>query len=146
MCMIHDKDTNKVVVLDKEKKKGWEGMTFPGGHVEMGESIYDSCLREVYEETGLKVDKLVLKGLVHWESPHKDLKEIGLLYYSSDFSGTLIESCHEGRLFWMDLEAFIDQEGKSDSMDDMLKIYLDQDLSEAMAMVREDGTLDFKYY
>lgn len=143
--MIHDKKTNKVVVLDKEKKKGWEGLTFPGGHLEMGESIYESCLREVFEETGLRVTNLDLKGLVHWESSEEDLKEVGFLYYTDRFEGDLIESCHEGSLSWMDLEEFIGRKDKSDSMDQMLRVYLDDHINEAMAYVT-DKELNFKFY
>lgn len=145
MCMIHDIENNQVVVLDKRIKYGWEGKTFPGGHIEMGESIHDSCVREVYEETGLRVKNLSLRGIAHWETPAKDLKEIGFLYYTNDFEGELIEKCDEGSLYWTDLDDFIDEDGKSDSMDDMLKVFLDDSLSEAMAYV-DKKDLEFKYY
>ncbi len=36
MCMICDGD--RVVVIDRQKKD-WPGVTFPGGHVEEGESF-----------------------------------------------------------------------------------------------------------
>ena len=45
----------------------------------------------------------------------------------------------------MDLNEFIKEEGKSDSMDDMLKIFLNDDLSEAMAFV-DNENLEFRYY
>ena len=52
MCMIcHE---NKVLVQDR-KDPDWPGITFPGGHVEKGESFADAVIREVYEETGLKI-------------------------------------------------------------------------------------------
>jgi 8-oxo-dGTP diphosphatase len=40
----------------------WNGV---GGHVEPGESIAESARRELREETGLEVDDLVLRGVVH---------------------------------------------------------------------------------
>ena len=49
-------DGDKVVVLDKVVREGWEGLTFPGGKVEKNESVRASAIREVREETGLSVD------------------------------------------------------------------------------------------
>ena len=46
MCMICD--GSRVVVIDR-KKQDWPGVTFPGGHVEPGESFSDAVIREVQE-------------------------------------------------------------------------------------------------
>ena len=47
MCMIYDNDGN--VVVQEKLNKNWGGITFPGGHVETGESFVDSVIREVKE-------------------------------------------------------------------------------------------------
>ena len=46
MLKIYNEETGQVLVLDKVKKYGWEGLTFPGGKVEIGESFEDSVTRE----------------------------------------------------------------------------------------------------
>jgi len=66
MCMIIDEVTNKVVVQDKINKPHRRGITFPGGKVENGESIIDSTIREVKEETGFDVKDLKFSGLIDW--------------------------------------------------------------------------------
>ena len=53
MCKIVNPKTKEVLV--QERIKSWEGIAFPGGKVELGESIVPSVKREIYEETGLKI-------------------------------------------------------------------------------------------
>ena len=45
MVMIEDKKSGKVLV--QERIKSWRGVSFPGGHIEPGESFVDSAVREV---------------------------------------------------------------------------------------------------
>ncbi len=52
--IIRDGDRMVLVRRDKEPSRGrW---TFPGGAVELGESLYDAARREALEETGLHVE------------------------------------------------------------------------------------------
>ena len=130
MCMIYDRKNDKILILDKVKKYGWEGLTFVGGHVEKGEVLYDSCVREVFEETGLNVKNLKLKGTVSWIDEINDIRELGFLYYTEDFSGELIENNIEGKLFWM--EEFKNADGKSYSIDKIFTLYLSDNYTELM--------------
>lgn len=130
MCMIYDRENDKILVLDKVKKHGWEGLTFVGGHVEEGEVLYDSCVREVFEETGLTVKNLKLKGTVSWIDEIKDKRELGFLYYTEDFSGELIENNVEGTLSWFGIDEFRNADGKSYSIDKILDLFLNDDYSE----------------
>ena len=64
LCMITKGD--EILVIDRQKKD-WPGITFPGGHVEDDESIVDSVIREVKEETGLDIQQPKLCGITLME-------------------------------------------------------------------------------
>ena len=92
MCMIHNTKTDEVVVLDKIVKEGWEGLTFPGGHVEEGESFFDSVIREIKEETNLNIENPFIKGVIQWiEEGNQKRRSVGILYYTNKYSGVLEE-------------------------------------------------------
>ena len=61
MCMIYD-DAGNILVQDRVSKS-WGGVTFPGGHIEKGESIVESVIREIKEETGLDIKKPKICGV-----------------------------------------------------------------------------------
>jgi 8-oxo-dGTP diphosphatase len=105
MCMIEDTDTGRVLVQHRLPKptNPWCGLTFPGGHVEAGESIMASTVREIREETGLTVSNLRLCGVVEWEVPEKpqhtvwqdnipNSKYIVFMFRTCAFSGELKSS------------------------------------------------------
>lgn len=100
MCMVYD-DEGNVLVQDKVDKK-WSGLTFPGGHIEKGESFVDSVIREVYEETGLTIEKPRICGTKDWLRDDGS-RYLVVFYKTNQFSGEL-KSSHEGEVKWMPLE------------------------------------------
>lgn len=87
MCMICD--GKKVVVIDR-KKEDWPGITFPGGHVESGESFTDAVTREIKEETNLDIYSPKLCGIKDW--CENQCRYVVLLYKATDFIGSLRSS------------------------------------------------------
>jgi 8-oxo-dGTP pyrophosphatase MutT (NUDIX family) len=59
-------EQNRVLLVDPTYKAGWE---FPGGVVERGEAPARAGMREVAEETGIRLDDVPSLLVVDWESP-----------------------------------------------------------------------------
>ena len=121
--MIKINRGNDVLVLDKVKKYGWEGLTFPGGHVEKIESITESVIREAKEETNLDIENIKYVGMISWYDMDNDDRIVGFLYETDDFSGELIKENIEGTLEFIDYEELKNMDGHSDSMDEIFAIY-----------------------
>lgn len=83
LCMITKGD--EILVIDRQKKD-WPGITFPGGHVENDESIVDSVIREVKEETGLDIQSPKLCGVKDWVNSDGS-RYIVFLYTCNTFTG-----------------------------------------------------------
>ena len=137
LCLIEDTSTNKVVLQYRspERYKKWSGYAFPGGHIEEGESIAESVIREVYEETGLTITAPKLVAVKDWE-PDEGGRYIVFCYKATRFSGQLTSS-EEGEVSWIEK----DQLEKLDLSYDMLpllEVLEDPDLSEFYYRKRTD--------
>ena len=125
MCMIYD-DNGNVLVQDKVDDT-WGGLTFPGGHIEKGESFVDSVIREVYEETGLTVSNLRICGTKDWEREDGS-RYLVVLYKTNQFNG-ILKSSEEGKVKWMSLED-MKNGNLAEGMLDVLKVFLEDDVNE----------------
>ena len=103
LCYLEKNDS--YLLLHRIKKQNdinkdkWIGV---GGHFEDFESPDECLVREVFEETGLKLNSYQFRGIVTFVSHDSGEKiyEYMCLYTSSDFSGTMID-CDEGKLEWV---------------------------------------------
>ncbi|MEC5424729.1 8-oxo-dGTP diphosphatase [Virgibacillus sp. C22-A2] len=101
VVMIQDSD--KVLLLDRQHDY-FKGFIPPGGRVDFPESFVDGAIREVKEETGLKVRNLVFKSISDYVNPSVNKRYIMMNYWTKDFTGELFENPPEGELHWVKIE------------------------------------------
>ena len=115
------------VLVEEKLVRNSKGLIFPGGHVESNESVVDSMIREIQEETGLTISNLQFCGIKDWIE-FDGSRYMVFLYKTSTYSGS-IQSSSEGEIFWMPLEELKEKETLW-HLDTMLEIFCDNGFSE----------------
>ena len=130
MCMITDPE-GRVLVQDRLPKpsNAWCGLTFPGGHVESGETVAASVIREVREETGLTITDVVPAGYIQWYNPDRPSQYFVFLFKTSSYSGEL-KGSSEGNVRWMTLDEMLS--GKlAPNMKQYLAVFQNENIPQA---------------
>ncbi len=125
MCMVYDEQGN--VLVEEKILKDRKGIIFPGGHVESNESVVDSVIREIKEETGLSISDVEFCGIKDWIELDGS-RYMVFLYKTNTYSGN-IQSSSEGKVFWMRLEELKKKEALW-HLDMMLEIFCGKKSSE----------------
>ena len=128
MCMICDGKGN-VLVQDKKNNPQWSGWNFPGGHVEPGEYVTPSVIREMQEETGLLIENPKLCGIKEFHKSKDGKRYIVFLYVANRYSGELKPS-NEGDVFWYPLSELRASGKLIDGFEEMLNVFKDDNISE----------------
>ena len=133
MCMITD-PKGRVLVQERLPKpsNAWSGLTFPGGHVEPGETVVASVIREVREETGLTITDVAPAGYIQWYNPERQSQYFVFLFKTSSYSGELKGSA-EGDVKWMTLDEMLS--GKlAPNMKQYLAVFQNENIPQAYGM------------
>lgn len=128
MCMIYK---DEYILIQNRRNPNWPGITFPGGHVEHGESFVESVKREVFEETGLVIENPTLCGVKQFQTM-QDERYVVLFFKTNQFKGEL-KSSEEGDVFWIKKE-------------DLKKYVLANDFLEMFSIFESDKVSEFYYY
>jgi 8-oxo-dGTP diphosphatase len=132
MCLIYNE--SKILVQEKAGTKYPGGLVFPGGHVEPGESLLDSVVREMKEETGLTIYNPQPCGYKDWIL-EDGTRYIVLLYKTDKYEGEIISS-KEGRVFWLDRKD-VPEANLIWNMRELLEIFETDEYSEFFFKVEE---------
>ena len=119
MCMVYKGDE---ILVQNRIKNDWPGINFPGGHVQYNESIEDSCIREIKEETGLTISNLEFVGIFEWNIIDTKTRHLAILYKTNNFTGEL-ESSKEGEMIWLNIKD-INKYKQAIDFDKILKLML----------------------
>jgi 8-oxo-dGTP diphosphatase len=138
MCMVTDGKGN--VLLQDRTDKHWPGMVFPGGHVEPGESFVQSVIREVWEETGIRVEDPKLCGIKQFPTEN-DERYVVLFFKATKFSGEL-KSSDEGEALWVPRSELLKQK-LVHGFEEMLTVFESDEISEVFWNKGEEDCLFF---
>ncbi len=82
-----------------------------GGKLEPGEDIVAGIRREIFEEAGLQVSELLLRGTLNWPGFGSHGEDwFGFVFLITEYSGEPPTHNEEGDLHWVALEALGDLE------------------------------------
>lgn len=132
MCLVYDE--KRILVQEKKGTRHEGGLVFPGGHIEEGESLRDSIIREIKEETGLTIHNPQPCGFKDWIQSD-GTRYIVLLYKTNKFEGEL-KASEEGRVFWLNKED-IPSANLIWNMRELLHIFESDEYSEFFFKVEE---------
>ena len=94
---------HRVKKENDENRDKWIGI---GGKFEEGESPEDCLLREVREETRLRLLRWSYRAIVTFVSDEWGTEYMHL-FTSDSWEGTLRQDCEEGELAWIDRDALL---------------------------------------
>jgi len=134
MCMVSDGNGNVLVQQRTDPK--WKGITFPGGHVEYKESFTEAVIREVWEETGIRIENPVMCGIKQFQTL-TDERYVVFFYKADKYSGEL-KSSREGEVFWVKQSELLNYQVVED-FPDMLKVFESDDIFEFYYYDNESG-------
>ena len=80
-----------------------------GGRIEPDEDIVTAMRREIFEESGLRAERLALRGTISWPGFGKQGQDwFGFIFRIDSWHGELHEGNHEGTLGWVHLASLLE--------------------------------------
>lgn len=103
---------------------GWN--LFPRSHIEKGESIIASVIREVKEETGLDIKNVIPCGFKDWYDFAKEKRYLVFLFKTTSYTGDVLPATREGKNIWMTEQEIKASSNIASDFEEMLDIFLEE--------------------
>lgn len=142
MIMIENPATQEILVENRLNPK-WPGVTFPGGHIEIGETVTESAIREAKEETGLTIVQPKLVGIKEWPLGVTGEHYIVFLYKATKFSGEIC-SGREGEIFWTTRQNLVTYPTPHTFLE-MLKVFDEEQVNELALLEKKAEQWRFEW-
>ena len=112
VILLFSKDTEKLLLVKRNKKtypNMWNGI---GGKIEVGETPIEAAIRECKEETGLTMvnPKLLVTYVYPESNPMNSNTHLSVIYDFIDIEE--VEDNYEGHYEWKDIEFALDFNSK----------------------------------
>jgi 8-oxo-dGTP diphosphatase len=103
------RDGNQLLVVKDQFSTGYK---LPGGHIDNNESIKDALKREVYEETGIKVEFESIVNLGHFTQGQFDVSNLYIVCTAHALTKeiTVYDASEIVEARWIDIEEFLNSE------------------------------------
>ena len=127
LCLLRD---GTRILLENRLARDWKGWTLPGGHVEPGESMVDAVVREMEEESGLRILDPRLAGIKQFPGSNGS-RYLVFLFVADRYDGTL-RSSPEGEMRWVE-------------RDELASLPAVKDLSLLLSVMEDPEKSEFRY-
>ncbi len=105
--LVYLRRGEEVLLMHRRKEPNLGLWIAPGGKVELDESPRETALREMEEETGLRLHGLRWRGLCTEVSLTEDWQWLLFIYLAEQFEGELRAERREGDLAWVPVADYL---------------------------------------